>query len=280
MARARTALIALLSALVSAFLSTTSATAAEKSVQNPCDVQEPGHGVPIRVPLGPADLGVQPEACPHTSASLEGRGALVVAREDFYGSLLAGASLRGTVALPNDTWLSFWAPGVEYRFAANASVEADSTDLGAGALGYHVPLRLSRRATIAPFMRVLIPTETIFVRAHRWGLDHGATLAIAIDRQLELVGGLSFVDLVTVNGTRGLHAWMPSMSADAVYRPWRALAFAGGCGLRPLDSVDPRASIRVYPWRGAMVAVAAVAPMLGRDRTDIALALSMGWEAF
>ena len=47
----------------------------------------------MRVPLGPADFGVVPEACPGTSLSLQARSGLLIASDDFYGSLTAGLSL-------------------------------------------------------------------------------------------------------------------------------------------------------------------------------------------
>ena len=52
-------------------------------------------GTPIRVPLGPGDLGVLPEACEATEASLESRAGLLVATTDLYGSLQAGVGVRG-----------------------------------------------------------------------------------------------------------------------------------------------------------------------------------------
>src|SRR5688572_20187471 len=56
-------------------------------------------GTPVRVPLGPGDLGVLPEACEATEASLETRAAVLVATDDLYGSLQAGVGLRGRLVV-------------------------------------------------------------------------------------------------------------------------------------------------------------------------------------
>lgn len=246
---------------------------------SPCDDPRPGVGTPARVPLfGPADFGTSQEACARTRVALESRGALLVAERDFYGTLLAGTQVRATVALSRGTWLSVVMPGIEYRFVANATVEAERASLGAGALGLHVPVAENGSFRLVTFGRVLLPTETVYTNATRQGLEHGLTGLLRANGWLEVVGTLAFpTTFVTTNGRVTLGA-SPVLAVDAVARPARAFGIAAGFGLRPLDSFDPRVQLRLYPFRNAFVALGGTFPMLGRDRTTAGVGLSLGWD--
>jgi hypothetical protein len=254
-------------------------------IQPSACTSEPEAGVPVRIPVGgPADFGVLPEACAATSLALHGRAAILVAEPDYYGSLYAAAALRARVALPGGPWLSLWAPGPEYRFVANATVEGDSGDLSAGTLGLHVPLAATPALVISPYVRLLIPTETVFARATRSGFEHGVSAVTRLGGRAELIGGWAMPILLTHGGARVETTFMPTFSADLVLTPWRALAVAVGLALRvvpidpePLESIDPRASLRLYPWRGALVDLSGALPLAGRDRTGVAVALAIGW---
>jgi hypothetical protein len=238
--------------------------------------------------MGAGDLGVLPEACEETEASLENRAALLLATSELYGSLRAGFGLRGRLVVAERTWLSLWAPGLEYRFVANATIEADRTSLGGSVLGAHhrIPIGAGERTSIAPFARVLLPTETGFERAVRWGFEDGAVVTTRLHERIELVGGATMTLTSTVNGGRALSVLTESVSADLVYRPGRVFALAGGVGARfvlaaprQFESFDPRIAFRFYPWRGLFVVLGGMAPVWGRDRTTVAAALSIGYTA-
>lgn len=240
---------------------------------------------PVRVPLAPADLGVLPEACEATEASLETHAAALVATSDLYGSLQAGVGLRGRLVVAERTWLSLWAPSLEYRFVANASVEADRASLGGGAVGAHHRLPLTERLSLAPFVRVLLPTETAYERASRWGGEHGISAQHHLTERLELYGGYAFSLTTVWNGGRGLSLLTESIAAGVVLRPWRVFGVAAGAALRfalgderPFESFDPQLGVRFYPYRGWFVALNAALPLAGRDRTDLGLALAVGWQ--
>lgn len=250
----------------------------------PCVSNQPEAGAPIRVPLGPADFGQVPEACTATSVTLQGRLGVLIASDDFYGSAYAGGAVRARVALPNGMWISLWAPGIEYRFVANATVDTDSIDVSAASLGWHVPLRIGDRRQIAPYLRVLLPTETVFQRATRTGVEHGIAGTWKLHDRLDLVGGYALPLLLTVNGSTTLSLFTPTVAADLVLHPFRAFTIAAGVAVRvvpadaePFESFDPRASLRFYPWRGALIDLGGVFPLFGRDRTNAAASVALGW---
>lgn len=242
-------------------------------------------GTPVRVPLGPGDLGVLPEACEATEASLETRAAVLIATGDLYGSLQAGVGLRGRAVVAERTWLSLWTPSLEYRFVANATVEAERASLGGAVVGAHHRLPIGERTSVAPFARLLLPTETGFARAARWGGEHGIVATTRLRERVELVGGFAFTLVSVVNGGSALSVLGESLSADVVYRPWRPFALAGGVGTRfalagvkPFESFDPRLALRFYPLRGLFIVLGGAVPLWGRDRTDVGLALSLGYQ--
>jgi hypothetical protein len=248
-------------------------------------VRPVARGTPVRVPLGPGDLGVMPEACEATEASIESHAAALIATSDLYGSLQAGVGLRGRAVVAERTWISLWTPSLEYRFVANATVEAERVSVGGTVVGAHHRIPIDDRLSVAPFVRLLLPTETGLERASRWGGEHGIAGTIRLRDRLELVGGFAFTIVSVVNGPRVLSVLGESLSADVVYRPWRAFAIAGGAGLRfafagqePLESFDPRLALRFYPVRGMFVVLGGALPLWGRDRTDVGLALSIGYQ--
>src|ERR1051325_1231723 len=101
-------------------------------------------GAPARIGWGPARFGAGAEACAGTDVSLRADAALLVATDDFYGNVAAAGELRARYAFSDAFWLSVAGPGLDYRYVANATVTADSVDLGAMAVGGHwsLPPRL------------------------------------------------------------------------------------------------------------------------------------------
>lgn len=240
---------------------------------------------PVRVPLAPADLGVLPEACEATEASLETHAAALIATSDLYGSLQAGVGLRGRLTIAERTWLSLWTPSLEYRFVANASVQADRASIGGTVVGVHHRLPVTERLSIAPFVRLLLPTETAFERAVRWGGEQGISAQHHASERVELYGGYAFSYTLVWNGGHGLSLLTESISAGAVYRPWRFFGVAGGVAVRfaladkqPFESFDPQLGLRFYPYRGLFIPLNVALPLAGRDRTSLAFALSAGWQ--
>lgn len=250
---------------------------------SPCAGSRPGVGVPIQVRAAAdnaADFGTPQEACARTSVSLDNRLAVLDASDVFYGSVYFASNLRGTVDLPWGFWISFAVPGLEYRYVANATVDQKTVSMGAGALGVHVPVMSDARTQLTLAVRALVPSETIFVRAKRYGFEQGLSLLRQLGPHLELDGNLGAVALATVGPGRETLRFSPFVSTDLVYRPWRALGLAAGANLRPLDALDLRMQVRVYPYRRLAIALGAAAPVVGRDRTDLALAFSLGWDGF
>jgi hypothetical protein len=252
---------------------------------DPCTAEQPEAGVPVRIATGPADFGMLPEACAATAVSLSGRMGILIAEEDFYGSLLVAGALRARIELPGGSWLSTSLPGPEYRFVANATLEADSVDLSASTLGYHVPIVVGR-LQLAPYFRFMLPSETVFQHARRLGLEHGVSMVAPAGKYLEMIAGYGLPLYLTVQPGGTEAAYLPTVSFDVAARPVRWFVGALGISVRvfpeeeeSFESLDPRAALRFYPTHGLLIEATGAVPVLGRDRTDGLVSLAIGWIA-
>jgi hypothetical protein len=154
--------------------------------------EERGPADPARIGAGPAGFGSLPEACPASDLALQGDASLLdAAEEDFYGSVTAALAIRGRYALDDRLWVSAWLPGPQFLYVANATVDTSQVELGPSALGLHASLPVTKSARLAPFARALVPTETVYRNATRYGFDHGFTFEYRVKEQLDLLSGMS-----------------------------------------------------------------------------------------
>jgi hypothetical protein len=250
----------------------------------PCTSVLPEAGAPARLDFGPGGLGRVPEACPATDSALQGFASALIAVDDFYGTLDAGVAPRFRRRLSERDWLSLSLPALEYRFSANATIEASTVGLGDAAFGYHRMFPVSARLALAPYARVLYPFDSGYRNATRYGVEHGVSGSLRLEPWLELVGGFAFPFIFTTNGKRLHPSYIPSFEAEGVLSPTRWLGVVLGAGVRlrdgddqGLESFDPRAALRFYPSSGLRIELAAAAPLWGADRTDLLLGLNLGW---
>jgi hypothetical protein len=245
-----------------------------------------GGADPARIGTGPAGFGSLPEACPATELALQGDATLLdAAAEDFYGSLFAGAALRGRYALDERVWVSAWLPGPQFLYVANATVETSALELGPSALGIHASLPVSRRARLAPFARALVPTETVYRNATRYGFDHGFTFSYRTFRTLDVLAGASF-PLLLVDGSGTLHtSFQPMLRAEAAYTPVRWFTLNAGFALRfrggddaAFETFEPLLGLRFFPHRRLRIELAMRLPLGGHDRTDLGATLGAGYR--
>jgi hypothetical protein len=249
---------------------------------------EPGSepAEPARIGAGPAGFGTLPEACARTEIGLQGEAALLdAAKEDFYGSLMAGVAIRGRFALDERAWVSASLPGAEFLYVANATVETSAVELGASALGVHVSLPATKRARLAPFVRALVPTETVYRNATRYGFDHGFTFQARLLRKLDGIFGASF-PLLLVDGSGTVHSsFQPLARAEGAYSPFRWFTLNAGFSLRfrggddaAFESFEPLLGLRFFPHRRVRIELAGRLPLAGHDRTDLGVALGAGYR--
>jgi hypothetical protein len=250
----------------------------------PCEPAKLARGAPLRLSYGPGGLGTVPEACGADEAALVADGTALVAVEDFYGLLSASVALRGRWRFDERTWVSLQIPGLDFRYSANATVDVSSLDVGAGALGLHRSILEGPRVSVAPYVRVLIPTETVYQRARRWGFDQGLSAVWRPSSKVELSGGTGIPYYDVVDGSHALASLLPTATADLALMPWPAFAGVLGAAVRlrsgrdgGFESFDPRAGVRLHVTGHLEIELAAAFPVGGRDRTDVIAGLYVGW---
>jgi hypothetical protein len=246
-----------------------------------CQGQAALQGAPIALTLGLADFGATPPSCASTGVALEARGSALIDTPDFYGALTAEAVLTGTFALGEATWVSAAVSALRYRFVQNASVVGTELGLGPTSVGLHRVMLRGARWRVAPYGRLLLPTETGRHFSLQLGLEAGASGSFEPMPGLSLGGGLSLPVTAVVLGERTLWQLAPRASLDATYAPWRWLELAGGAELRlalegGLDFVAPKVAVRLYPWRTLHVQLAGMMPLAGLERTDFRGSLGVG----
>ena len=246
-----------------------------------CGGQTAPHGAPIALTLGPADFGATPPTCASTGVALEGRGTALIDTPDFYGALTAEAVLTGSFALGEETWVSGAVNALRYRYVQNASIVGTHLGLGPTTVGLHRVVARGERWRVAPYARLLLPTETGRSFSVLLGAEPGVAASFAPVSGLSLGGGLSLPVTVAVLGARTLWRLAPRASLDAAYAPWRWLEVAAGAELRlapegGLDFMAPKVAVRLYPWRTLHVQLAGMMSLVGLERTDFRASLGVG----
>ncbi|HET9959267.1 MAG TPA: hypothetical protein VFQ61_32480 [Polyangiaceae bacterium] len=231
---------------------------------------------PASIGVGPAGLGTVPEACPGRDVRLRAGGSVLVARADFYGLLQTTLEMGLRYAFGRNDWFSLSVPGLQYRFAANATIEASSTSLSAGAFGYHHSFRLGPGLRFSPWLRVLIPTETNYRHARRYAVEQGFSVLGALSPRVSWMFGLAFPVYVTLIGGADHYVMTQAYVSELAYQPWPVFSAAAGAGLRirsgerrGFEAFDPRLCLRLHVSSVWHAELAAAAPLWGTDRTDL-----------
>lgn len=242
-------------------------------------------GVPIRVPLGSGRARQLPEVCPATAIALAGGVTALIATDEFYGTLGARTGLTLRLAVSENAWLSVAPPGLDYLYSANATVEASRLEVSGAFLGYHVSFLLPGELRLTPYAKVLLPFESAYAHARRFGTEWGASAAWQWLAQLHLLGGVSFPLLMTDSGGEPLVDFGPQLTADVEYRPVTWLSAVGGLGARAqwgdhagFEAIDVRGALRGAFSDGGYVDLGVALPAFGNDRTDLAASLQVGWK--
>jgi hypothetical protein len=219
-----------------------------------------------------------------TEVGVQAFGSALVAVDDFYGYVDGGLSAILRYAFSDRDWISLRVVPLEYRFSANASIEASRYDTGASAMSYHHTFPLSRIVSIAPYLRVLVPSDTAYQHAVQYGIEHGVSVAALPTTWLAFSGGLSLPSYFVVNGARSHTTFVPNLSWDAALMATRWLSFVLGAGTRirsgrqsGFESFDPRFATRFYWFDRLRIELGAATPLFGADRTDVALVFDTAW---
>jgi hypothetical protein len=150
-------------------------------------------------------------------------------------------------------------------------------------VGLHQGLLNERAWQVTPYARVLIPTETAFVHARRYGFDHGISALYRSNKWLSLNLGFSLAALFTENSGSVHVSYRDTLLFDAGFSPWEFLTLIAGSDVRlragddnTFESFDPRIGLRLFPVSNFRLEFAAILPLWGADRTDLTCGINLG----
>jgi hypothetical protein len=243
---------------------------------------------PLLTPMAPPirDSGFDRalDACLGAGWSASARGAALVDRPDFYGTLAGSLFLDLRTMLLHDLEIGVGARAVDVRYAQNAVIS--ETEVGGGPVYLGVAGALRRRSLAGRPLRLA------------WGLrldlpwtdsNYGETAVLSASPQLAAALGLS--PRLALHGRIAGLFWLVrppgdvqtrragAASTDLVWAPFRVLALAIGVEGQAgwygaeLDHLLVRGGARFPLGCRARLQLGAAAPLLGEERTDAALEL-------
>ena len=241
---------------------------------------------PLMGGAGPADFGAVPEPCGATDLALRLRGALLIAptMPDYYGSIFAGATLRGRYQLGERTTLSLAADVFDYRYVNNGGLASHGASAGPATIGFHQAFLFGAETAASLYARALVPLDTARQNGIETGLELGAAARAGVGARWVLDGGLALAAPLDVVGGQAHLRLEPAALAEAWLRvrPWVALC--AGVNVRviaapsfDLGTLAPRAGARFAVRRRWWTAVLVELPVAGVDRTDLIAGVHLGY---
>jgi hypothetical protein len=250
---------------------------------------------PRRVDGGPlpggtdaADYGAIPEACAGTDLGLRLRGSALVAsaNPDFFGAVVATSTLRlrQRIGRSSSTWLSLAADLLTYRYVVKGPISSQGVGFGPPTLGLHRALGAWRTTAATIYARTLLPLDTARANSVRAGVELGLTgrRLLGGSGRAGVQGGAALLaPLVAVAGQTHT-SFQPTALAEGWFTPRPRFAVSVGATVRAELSPDPtfltlapRVAARFALPHGLLFALLAEVPVVGQDRTDAIVALTL-----
>lgn len=245
-------------------------------------------GVPMAVPLtlGEADFGNTPSPCGDLRVALDVRGGAIIDTADFYGFLSGEAVFSANVPLTRRVWLSGSLAAPRFRYAPNATLVGTDLGVGASTLGVHVGLLQREGLVVSTWMRILLPTESVWEHSVRTGLEPGVAVLWQPRQRVSVMGSFSVPVQLSFLGGRGIAYGTARASVDAsvLVGTWfePTLGVEVRVGNDPdgaLEYLAGRLALRFHLGRGVGVHLSGLVPFAGLERTLArgALGVWVGW---
>src|SRR4051812_39250515 len=146
---------------------------------------------PVAVGFFDADFATGRRARPRTEIGLGVLGGATIDTPDFYGAISGGAHLYGSYALPSQPMEVFASlEVVKVQYVQNASLKGTALSLGQGSVGASYMLLHAGGLTVAPSMRLMLPTDTSMPDVRTVGLEVGGAASWQVLGAVEVHGYL------------------------------------------------------------------------------------------
>lgn len=231
---------------------------------------------PVVAPLREGELGAPRRLCPRDEVAVGGAALLVADTANFYGHLVAGGVVRGSLAVDDRTeaWVTAEVVRYDTILGAISSDFVGTGHLSGGATRVFVDRDTLRAGAHA---RVVLPTASgLYRRSFPVGLDVGVGAEQPIGERLTLHEDLTLFGSGAIGPVFGPRAGV-ALAGGLAWRPTRGFALAtdlrGGLFYQgAVDELSIAPALRFGPGRHAGIELAIVAPLVGRDRTPLAAA--------
>lgn len=259
---------------------------ASAAAQDPCAHNDFGLGFgPARVGLEAGDLGAGWRACGRKELGLSAGGALTVDLANFYGRLSAPVALDGSWMVTDR--LEVFAQ-IEFLRAEMLITPLSSSAIGFGhtTFGLSYGFLRSRKLGLAAHARAVLPTAVpLYRNALPFGFDVGLAGQLEINRHIHFHGDANVMFQAMAGkgpaaprggGTVLLGAQFVIVPEVGVVVESRARF---GWGDEPLELAAGVLGLRLSDCKRFGFEVDALIPIVGRDRTTVALELraSVKW---
>lgn len=236
---------------------------------------------PVSVGFQDGDLGVARRVCGRTEAALAAGGLAIVETENFYGHIVAGGTLEGSLAVSERTEVFTTVEAFRYD---SVITPIAATYAGFGHVGIGATHRFVDADNVAVGLhgRGVFPTAVgLYRNAFPIGLDVGVGAAWAPLSTFRVHGDVTALGSAAVSrgpaGPRG----GARVTAGVEWQPARPFAVvadlnAGFGYAAPVDHVAAAIALRAGIGKRVGVELGATLPLAGRERTLAAGELRVG----
>jgi hypothetical protein len=236
---------------------------------------------PVAVGFFDADFATGRRARARTEIGLGILGGAIIDTPDFYGALSGGALLYGSYALPSQPMEVFASlEVVKYQYVQNASLKGTSMSLGQASLGATYALLRAGGVTVAPSMRLMLPTDTSMPNVRTVGLEVGGAVSYQLLGALEVHGYLG--GDVSAGLSAGSTLARPGLliSAGAQYSlaSWFGAVLDVNGHLGDQRYLAPALGLRAAIGKSFGIELAGTLPLIGTIRNDAAVGLRLAYR--
>jgi len=236
---------------------------------------------PVAIGFLGADYATGRRACARTEVGLGLLGGAIIDTADFYGALSGGAVLYGSYALAGPPVEIFGTLElVKVQYVQNASLKGTSVSLGQATVGATYALLRMDRLTLAPSVRLTLPTDSSTPDVLDLGLELGGAASWNVWGPIELHGyaggdvsaGLSDGPALARPG------FLLSVGTQLSFFSWGGAVIDLNLHAGPAAYLAPSAGLRFTVAKVVGVELAGTMPVWGTLRNDGAVGLKVAYR--
>jgi hypothetical protein len=225
---------------------------------------------PIVAGFQEGDLGRARRACTRTEASVSGTGYVIADTANFYGHIVAGGHVDGSLAITRHTELRLEIEAVRWDDVITP-IASDWLGFGHTTLGVSQVLLERPTAALTLTGDVVFPTAFgLYENAHPFGIDLGVAGVWDVARPLRLHAAVSGLGSAAISHGPAFPQGGVDVTAGAEWRPAKAFGLvadvqSGFAYTAPVDVVAAGLGLR-FGVKQVGISLEGMVPLAGRER--------------